>query len=70
VAALISFGFEQLDLHRIEAFTLPFNGRAIGLLARLGFQNEGCLRQRYHVAGTVVDAAAFGLLRSEWNKPQ
>ena len=68
VTAVLAFAFNTLDLHRVEAFTLPSNSRAVALLKRMGFQQEGHLRQRYHVGGTHVDALAFGLLRSEWNQ--
>ena len=64
--AIIGFAFDTLALHRIEADVDPRNARSIGALEREGFQREGCLRARYHVAGEVQDAVLFGLLQDEW----
>lgn len=65
-AGLISFAFEKLNLHRLEADADPRNGASLRVLERNGFQREGCLRQRYHQDGEVQDAVVLGLLKSEW----
>ena len=70
VATLISFAFERMDLHRLEADVDPRNTRSLRLLERLGFQREGCLRERYHLNGELQDAVLLGLLRPEWKVPQ
>lgn len=64
--ALLRYGFEQLDLNRVEADIDPRNTASMRVLQRLGFQQEGLLRERWIVAGEVSDSAMFGLLRSEW----
>jgi RimJ/RimL family protein N-acetyltransferase len=66
VGAVIRYAFESLDLHRLEADVDPRNGPSLRLLERFGFRSEGLLRERYHVAGEIQDAAIYGLLRSEW----
>ena len=66
VTTVIDFAFDRLDLHRIEADVDPRNSRSLGLLERLGFRREGCLRERYQVNGEIQDALLLGLLRSEW----
>lgn len=66
VAALLSFAFDALALHRVEADVDPRNGASIRVLERMGFQREGCQRERYHLAGEVQDALLYGLLRREW----
>lgn len=35
-------------------------------LERLGFQNEGFLRERWVVDGEVSDSGFYGLLRRDW----
>jgi RimJ/RimL family protein N-acetyltransferase len=70
VGLLIGFAFDVLGLHRLEADADPRNERSLRLLERHGFQREGLLRERYHVAGEVQDAAFLGLLRREWKKNQ
>jgi len=66
VARLLSFGFEELNLHRVEADIDPRNQKSISLIERLGFRREGYLRERWHVNGEVCDSLIYGLLRSEW----
>jgi len=68
VNAVIAFAFQSLDLHRIEADVDPRNHRSLKLLEHLGFQKEGCLRERYTVNGEIQDALLLGLLRREWNQ--
>lgn len=66
VAAVMRYAFERLDLHRLEADVDPRNAASLRLLERFGFRPEGLLRERYHVAGEIQDAAIHGLLRTEW----
>lgn len=66
LGALISYAFENLALHRLEADIDPRNTASARSLERLGFQREGLLRERWIVAGEVSDTAFYGLLRSEW----
>lgn len=68
VAAVVGFGFETLNLHRIEADVDPRNERSLRLLERLGFRREGHLRQRYYIDGERQDAIMMGLLRPEWRR--
>lgn len=64
--ALLTFAFDTLELHRVEADVDPRNARSIRVLERAGFRREGHLRERYHLAGEVQDAVIYGLLRREW----
>ncbi len=65
--ALFAFAFGELGLHRLEADVDPRNARSIRALERLGFQREGYLRERWHVAGEIQDALFYGLLKREWS---
>ena len=64
--ALLSYAFNDLALHRLEADVDPRNAGSIGTLEKLGFQREGYLRERWHVNGEIQDAFFYGLLRPEW----
>ena len=66
LAAIISYGFGEMELHRIEAIIDIANERSKGALLKLGFQYEGNLRQRYRVGDRFEDEHYFGLLRDEW----
>lgn len=66
---LITFAFDTLLLHRLEADVDPDNHRSLRLLERLGFVREGYLRQRWHHLGRLHDAVFLGLLRTDFRKP-
>ncbi len=66
--ALLGHAFNVLDFRRLEADVDPRNEGSIRTLERLGFQREGFLRERWHVAGEIQDAYFYGLLKREWLK--
>lgn len=66
--SLLTFTFEKLNLHRLEADVDPRNTASVKVLERLGFQKEGFLRERWIVQGEIQDAVFYGLLKSDWNK--
>ena len=66
LTALVGFAFETLNLNRLEADVDPRNTASVKSLARLGFVQEGFLRERWIVGDEVSDTALFGLLRSAW----
>jgi ribosomal-protein-alanine N-acetyltransferase len=64
--AILTYGFTELGLHRIEAVTDPRNEPSKSLLLKLGFTYEGNLRQRFFFRDQFLDAHYFGLLKDEW----
>jgi ribosomal-protein-alanine N-acetyltransferase len=66
LSAILTYGFTEMELHRIEAIIDVANERSKGVLLKLGFQYEGNLRQRYLFRGGFEDEHYFGLLRDEW----
>ena len=64
--AIINFAFADLNMHRIEADVDPRNTASVRTVERLGFQQEGYLRQRWQVNGEIQDALFFGLLEPDW----
>lgn len=67
--ALIRFGFEDLNLNRLEAEIDPANTASGKALERLGFNREGLLRERWIIDSQVSDSGLYGLLRSDWQAP-
>jgi RimJ/RimL family protein N-acetyltransferase len=63
---LIDYGFQQLNLHRISSAAFAFNGRSIGLHKKVGFREEGRLREAFFKNGQYHDLMLFGILREEW----
>jgi ribosomal-protein-alanine N-acetyltransferase len=66
MSAILTYGFTEVGLHRVEAIIDIANERSKGLLLKLGFTYEGKLRQRYSFRGRFEDEYYFGLLRDEW----
>lgn len=66
VRALLSWGFDRLNLNRVQAETDTRNGASVRVLQKLAFQLEGMLRQDCIVNGEVSDSFVFGLLREDW----
>ena len=63
--AVIKFGFEEMNLNRIEAqheTTNPASGR---VMEKVGMKKEGVLRQRLLNKGKFVDVALYSVLRGE-----
>ena len=67
-SAMIDFGFNRLNLNRIEACISPKNEASIKLIKRLGFTQEGLLRSHYFKNGVFVDSLIFSLLQEEYLK--
>jgi ribosomal-protein-alanine N-acetyltransferase len=67
MSAILTFGFSELGLHRIEAIIDIANERSKGLLLKLGFTYEGNLRQRFPFRDQFLDEHYFGLLKDEWH---
>lgn len=60
--ALLTFGFEQMALHRVEAMVLEGNRASARFLEKLGFQQEAVLRDYEFVQGRFRDVLLFALL--------
>jgi RimJ/RimL family protein N-acetyltransferase len=63
VMAITAYGFDHLDLLRIEADVFARNPASMRVLEKAGFEREGWLRQRITKDGETIDAAVYGLLR-------
>lgn len=68
--ALFSFGFAQLNIHRIYAETKAKNQRARALAEHLGMQLEGILRQTQFFREQWWDTAVYAILQEEWHTPK
>ena len=66
---LLKYGFEEMNLHRIWCEVYDGNG-AIELYKKLGFVQEGTLRQHTYSGGKYMDSHILGLLKEDWEKPK
>ena len=64
--AVIQFGFEAMDFNRIEATVDPDNLPSILLLNKLGFSEEGTLREYEFQEGRFSDLKLFLLLQRDF----
>lgn len=64
--AALDHGFDVLKLHKVCGQALVSNRPSIALHSKLGFVEEGVLRDQQHVNGTYHSLICFGLLKSEW----
>ncbi len=58
--------FRSYDVHGVEARVFDFNDASQHLLERLGFAQEGRLREARYRDGEYVDELVYGLLKREW----
>jgi ribosomal-protein-alanine N-acetyltransferase len=68
LAAIIEYGFNEIELNRIEATITPGNDSSIKVLEKLNFRKEGHVRERDYLKGQLVDGIIMGLLKREYPK--
>ena len=64
-SVVIRHVFDDLELHRIQIRCATENARSRGIPERLGFRQEGVLREPEHLDGRFVDHAVYGLLSGD-----
>lgn len=68
--AIVHFGFTDLHLHRIWSWCIAENIGSARVLAKLGMQPEGWLREKEYFKGKWWDTLLFGMLEQEWRAQQ
>lgn len=61
----ITFAFEDLKLHRIEANIMPRNHRSARVVEKLGFVNEGLSRKYLKINGVWEDHIHYVMLNDD-----
>ncbi|RST77214.1 N-acetyltransferase [Siminovitchia acidinfaciens] len=64
--AVIKYGFEEMKLNRSEALIEPENVASVKLVERLGFLQEGLLREYEYGAGKFDDLYMYSLLLKDY----
>lgn len=62
----LTYAFSTLKLHKLCGEALGFNEKSIRFHLKLGFTQEGVLRQQHFDGEQYHDIYRFGLLASEW----
>ena len=63
---LIDYAFDELGLNRVEMRCIDKNKKSRAIPERLGFKQEGVIRQARCLKDRYVDLIVYGLLASEW----
>ncbi|RYI29508.1 N-acetyltransferase [Bacillus infantis] len=65
-SALVHYGFEEADLNRLEVRAAAGNVKSRALPERLGFTEEGRIREAEWLYDHYVDHIVYGLLKKEY----
>lgn len=63
LGAIIDYGFNTMNLNRIEAFVGPDNTPSLKLMEKFGFKKEGVLKSHYFKNNKMENSVVFGLLK-------
>jgi ribosomal-protein-alanine N-acetyltransferase len=67
VRAIVRFGFDHMNLHRVYAGTIADNHESVRMLEKIGFIREGTKRESsWEDDGTFHDSAMYGILSREY----
>jgi ribosomal-protein-alanine N-acetyltransferase len=66
--AIINYGFQHMQLNRIEALIGPQNIASLQLVHKFGFVKEGVMRQHYFKNGQLEDSIIYALLKADYLK--
>lgn len=68
VRALVNYCFEHLNLNRIVIRCASGNTKSRAIPQRLGFKEEGVLRQSEWLYDHFVDLVMYALLKEDWSR--
>lgn len=66
VKRVTQFAFEDLSLHRIEAYVSPANIASINVLERTGYEREGLLKKLLFINGRWVDHYLYAFIDQDF----
>ncbi len=65
---LIDYAFDELKMNRVEIRCAAANARSRAVPERLGFQQDGILRQSEWLHDAFVDLVVYSTLTGEWQR--
>jgi ribosomal-protein-alanine N-acetyltransferase len=63
---MVTFAFDSVGVHRLEARAAVRNGRGNGALRKIGAIQEGLLRKSFYKNGEYLDQALWTILDEDW----
>ncbi|SHK07552.1 ribosomal-protein-alanine N-acetyltransferase [Clostridium amylolyticum] len=70
IKAVIDYGFNTMNLNRIEATITPGNNASVNVLRKLNFIQEGIVRERDLIKGKLEDGIIMSILKRDYVKNQ
>ena len=67
IEKVINYGFQEMNLNRIEALIDPMNENSIRIITKYGFKQEGILRGHYKNKHEFEDSIMYSLLKSDYD---
>ncbi|WP_297959128.1 GNAT family N-acetyltransferase [uncultured Ruminococcus sp.] len=64
--AVIAFGFDKINLHKVQICTKTINAPSKRVIEKCGFTYEGTLRDYFFMDGRYVGRLYFSILRDEY----
>jgi [ribosomal protein S5]-alanine N-acetyltransferase len=64
IDAVVNYGFEQMNIHSIEANVNPANIASCRLLEKHGFIQEAYFRENFYFNGKFLDSVIYSLVKS------
>ena len=68
IGLLLAFGFDTLNLHKIQLDVYANNARGIRCYEKCGFRREGARREARWWNGRWWDLLEYGILHHEWRE--
>jgi len=65
---LVDFCFMEMNMHKVKLHVFDFNKRAVRCYQKVGFQQEGLLKEELYRKGRYNDEILMGILKSDWEK--
>lgn len=66
--AVIAYGFDKINLHKVQICTKTINAPSKRVIEKCGFTYEGTLRDYFYMNGTYVGRLYFSMLKSEYER--
>ncbi|WP_138497572.1 GNAT family N-acetyltransferase [Nostoc sp. PA-18-2419] len=66
--AILKFGFEELQMHRIWSWCVAENIASFKVLEKIGMRREGHLQEKELIKGKWYDNFLYAILDREWKK--
>jgi len=70
VKLMVKYGFERLDLHKINGGAYEHNHASIAVLLKAGFILEAAFRENAFYKGKYVKEFFYGIIQEEWRESE